>query len=207
MWDQWSTDTYDGQTAELITIQGCCGDDVHAYVVRPNGDGPYPGIVLVHHLPGWDEFYRETARRLADHGYVVICPNLYERFGHGTPEDVAAKARGEGGVSDDCVLADCEAALGYLEGPLQLLRQGGDHRHLLRRSALLLWWPADPRASSAVVDCWGGNVSMAPESLTEKQPVAPHRLHQGPLVSRPGAFRQRRPEARRRTRWTSWRRP
>ena len=103
MWDQWSTDTYDGLTAELITIEGYGGDDVHAYVARPNGAGPYPGIVLVHHLPGWDEFYRETARRLADHGYVVICPDLYERFGHGTPEDIAAKARGEGGVSDDSV--------------------------------------------------------------------------------------------------------
>ena len=116
MWDQWSTDSYDGLTAELITIEGYGGDDVHAYVARPNGAGPYPGIVLVHHLPGWDEFYRETARRLADHGYVVICPDLYERFGHGTPEDIAAKARGEGGVSDDSVLGDCQAALGYLNG-------------------------------------------------------------------------------------------
>ena len=111
MWDQWRTDTYDGMTAELISIKGYQGDEVHAYFARPNGTGPYPGIVLVHHLPGWDEFYRETARRFAEHGYVVICPDLYERFGHGTPEDVAAKARGEGGVADDSVVRDCQAAL------------------------------------------------------------------------------------------------
>ena len=83
MWDQWSTDTYEGMKAELITIKGYQGDDVHAYFARPNGPGPYPGVVLIHHLPGWDEFYRETARRFADHGYSVVCPDLYERFGHG----------------------------------------------------------------------------------------------------------------------------
>ena len=172
MWDQWSTDIYDGLTAELITIEGYGGDDVHAYVARPNGAGPYPGIVLVHHLPGWDEFYRETARRLADHGYVVICPDLYERFGHGTPEDIAAKARGEGGVSDDSVLGDCQAALGYLNGLSNCSGKvgiigtcsGGRHSYLVACRS---------EGFSAVVDCWGGNVSMAPGSLTEKQPVAP----------------------------------
>ena len=27
-----------------------------------------PGIVAVHHLPGWDEFYRESCERPARHG-------------------------------------------------------------------------------------------------------------------------------------------
>jgi carboxymethylenebutenolidase len=34
-----------------------------------------PGIVAVHHLPGWDEFYREFCERLARHGYGVVCPD------------------------------------------------------------------------------------------------------------------------------------
>ena len=94
MWNDWSTDAYDGMIAELISMKGDGGDTVNAYLSRPLGPGPYPGIVLVHHLPGWDELYREMARRLSQHGYVVICPNLYQRFGHGTPEEVAAMARG-----------------------------------------------------------------------------------------------------------------
>ena len=52
MWNQWRTDSYDGMTAEMITIKGYQGDDVHAYVARPNGAGPYPGVVLVHPPPG-----------------------------------------------------------------------------------------------------------------------------------------------------------
>jgi carboxymethylenebutenolidase len=59
----------------------------------------------VHHLPGWDEFYREFAERLARHGYSVICPDLYCRFGHGTPDDVAARVRSAGGVPDNSVVA------------------------------------------------------------------------------------------------------
>ena len=89
-------------------------DTINAYLSRPMGPGPYPGIVLVHHLPGWDELYREMARRFSEHGYVVICPTLYQRFGHGTPVEVAARARGEGGVSDASVVGDCTAAMDYL---------------------------------------------------------------------------------------------
>jgi carboxymethylenebutenolidase len=48
-------------------------------------------------MPGWDEFYRGFSERLARHGYSVICPDLYCRLGHGTPDDVAAKARSLGG--------------------------------------------------------------------------------------------------------------
>lgn len=71
-------------------------------------------MVLVHHLPGWDEFYRETARRVAEHGYVAICPNLYHRSGHGTAEDVAATVRAAGGVPDDQVVGDVEASAAHL---------------------------------------------------------------------------------------------
>ena len=59
------------------------------------------GIVLLHHMPGWDEFYRETARRMAQHGYLTICPNLYARLGTGTPDDATAQARSAGAPTDD----------------------------------------------------------------------------------------------------------
>ena len=95
----------------MITYPGGNGDEIHAWLARLGGDGPAPGIVAVHHLPGWDEFYREFAERLARHGYIVICPDLYCRFGHGTPDDVAASVRSQGRVRDDSVVADCAAAL------------------------------------------------------------------------------------------------
>ena len=100
MWNTQTTDSIEGMSVDIIQISGYANDRIHAYFGRPNSPGPHPGIVLVHHMPGWDEFFRETARRFVDHGYLVISPNLYERFGHGTPPDVAAAVRADGGVSD-----------------------------------------------------------------------------------------------------------
>ena len=71
MWNSFRTDDPDGLTAEVITYPGGGGDEIHAYVARPM-NASRPGIVVVHHLPGWDEFYREFSDRLARHGYNVI---------------------------------------------------------------------------------------------------------------------------------------
>src|SRR3989304_9687837 len=101
MWNQFRTDEIQGMLAETVNITGYKGDAIHAYVSRPAGNGPFPGVILFHHAPGWDEFYRETARRFSQHGYLAISPNLYERFGHGTPGEVAGKARAAGGGPGD----------------------------------------------------------------------------------------------------------
>ena len=172
MWNQRRTDEFEGMTTELVTISGHGGDAVSAYLARPSGDGPYPGVVLVHHMPGWDELYREFTRRMADHGFAAISPNLYERFGHGTPEDVAAHARSEGGIADDVAVADFEAAREYLGGQsycsgkvgIMGTCSGGRHAYLAA---------CRTQGFGAVVDLWGGNVVMPAERLTEKQPTAP----------------------------------
>jgi carboxymethylenebutenolidase len=85
-------------TCENVTIKGDKGTPITAYVAKPSGPGPFPGVVLVHHLPGWSEFYNETTRRFAHYGYLTICSNLYERAGQGNPDDVAAKVRADGGI-------------------------------------------------------------------------------------------------------------
>jgi carboxymethylenebutenolidase len=114
VWDSFRTDEQRGLVAGVTTYRAGNDDLIHAYVARPEGPGPFPGVVLVHHLPGWDEMYREMARRLADHGHTVISPDLYCRDGHGTPDDVAATVRARGGPRDDDVVADCAAARDWL---------------------------------------------------------------------------------------------
>lgn len=172
MWNQQRTDAFRGIITRIITIQGYDDDDVHVYTARPSEPGPHPGIVLVHHLPGWDEFYRETARRFADHGYIVLCPDLYERFGHSTPENVTAKVRGDGGVKDDSVLGDCKAAFDYLNamddcnGRIGIIGTCSGGRHSYLAACRLAGF-------SAAVDCWGGGVVASSDRLTPAQPVAP----------------------------------
>jgi carboxymethylenebutenolidase len=168
----YTTDQYEGMLAETTTFPGFGGELINAYLARPLGSGPFPGMLVIHHMPGWDEWYRETTRKFAHHGFVAISPNLYFREGHGSPEDVAAKARASGGVSDEQVLGDLEGALRTLHS-LPLLNgkvgvfgtcSGGRHAYL---AACRL------QGINAAVDCWGGRVVMTKEELTDKQPVAP----------------------------------
>ena len=105
---------YEGMLAETISIAGNKGETISAYFARPLGPGPFPGIVLIHHAPGWDEWYREATRRFAHHGYAAISPNLYHRAGEGSSDDVAAKVRADGGVPDAQVIGDTEGAVAWL---------------------------------------------------------------------------------------------
>lgn len=167
------TDMYEGMLAETIVLQGARGDMINAYFARPLGPGPYPGIVLIHHLPGWDTWYREATRKFAHHGYLALSPNLYCREGHGTPEDVAAKVRGAGGVPDDQVVGDVAGALAilrglpYCNGKVGVFGTCSGGRHVVLAASRI------PGGFDAAVDCWGGRVVMAQEDLTPKQPVAP----------------------------------
>jgi carboxymethylenebutenolidase len=171
MWNAFRTDTEGGIVAGVSRITGGGGDPIHAYIARPDGTGPYPGVVMMHHAPGWDEFYREFARRFAEHGYIAIVPNLYERFGHGTPDDVAAAARGAGGVSDDSVVGDAQAALGWVtshptsNGKVGVIGTCSGGRHALLVASRVPGF-------GAVADLWGGNVVVPPDRLTPNQPVA-----------------------------------
>ena len=166
------TDMYEGMLAETVTVTGHHGDAIGAYFARPLGEGPFPGVVLIHHLPGWDEFYRETTRRFAHHGYAAISPNLYHREGHGTPEDVAAMVRADGGVPDEQVVGDVVASARVLRGlptsngKVGLIGtcSGGRHTVLVASRSTEF---------DAAVDCWGGRVVMPEDELTEKLPVAP----------------------------------
>jgi carboxymethylenebutenolidase len=171
MWNSFATDARDGITSEVITYTGGNGDQVHAYVSQPNGDGPRPGIVAVHHMPGWDEFYREFSDRLARHGYTVICPDLYCRYGHGTPDDIAAKVRGEGGVPDDSVVGDLTAAREWLlaqpasNGKVGIIGTCSGGRHALLTASRTPGF-------NAVADLWGGGVVASQEELSPARPVA-----------------------------------
>jgi carboxymethylenebutenolidase len=172
VWNSFRTDEPAGLVAGVTSYRAGYDDLIHAYVARPEGPGPYPGVVLVHHLPGWDEIYREMANRLAGHGHTVIAPDLYCRSGHGTPDDVAAAVRAQGGPPDDQVVADCAAARDWLRslptsnGRVGIMGSCSGGRHALLAAS------RSP-GFDAVVDLWGGGVVVDPDKATSQRPVAP----------------------------------
>jgi carboxymethylenebutenolidase len=163
---------YEGMIAETISISGHNGDTISAYVARPLGAGPFPGVVLIHHNPGWDEFYREMTRKFAHHGYAAISHNLFHRAGEGRSDDVAAKVRAEGGIPDAQTIGDTEGAVKWLRAQPWLTGKVGVIGSC-SGGRLAFLYACHTKSIDAVVELWGGRVVMKKEELTPKMPVAP----------------------------------
>jgi carboxymethylenebutenolidase len=163
---------YEGMIAETISTSGHNGDTISAYVARPLGAGPFPGVVLIHHNPGWDEFYREMTRKFAHHGYAAISHNLFHRAGEGRSDDVAAKVRAEGGIPDAQAIGDTEGAVKWLRAQPWLTGKVGVIGSC-SGGRLAFLYACHTKRIDAVVELWGGRVVMKKEELTPKMPVAP----------------------------------
>ena len=102
-------------SARTVRISGHGGDEVEAYLARPDGDAARGGVVVIHHLPGYDRATKEITRRFAELGYDAICPNLYSREAPGAaPDDAAATVRAQGGVPDQRLIGDVGGAAAHL---------------------------------------------------------------------------------------------
>jgi carboxymethylenebutenolidase len=168
---------YDAMIAESVRIPGAGGDPVEAYLARPLAPGPFGGVVVIHHMPGYDESTKEIARRFAVNDYNALCLNLYSREAPGaSPDDAAAAVRAKGGVPDEQVVGDVDGAARYLRGLTSSNGKvgtigycsGGRHSFLAAVSL-----PLD-----AAVDCYGAFVVESPPAGLE--------LKVGPLVDRAG---------------------
>ena len=107
----------DAMRAETVSITGAGGDAIEAYLAQPLDRAPVGGVVVIHHMPGYDEQTKEITRNFAAHGYLAVCPNLYVREAPGaSPDDAAATARAQGGVPDDRLVGDVGGAADYLRG-------------------------------------------------------------------------------------------
>ncbi|HEV3055320.1 MAG TPA: dienelactone hydrolase family protein [Solirubrobacteraceae bacterium] len=105
----------DSMTAQTVVINGYDGDEVQAYLARPDAEGPRGGMIVIHHMPGYDRGSKEIVRRFAELGYDAIMPNLYWRVAPGAaPDDAAATARALGGVPDAQLIGDTADAAAYL---------------------------------------------------------------------------------------------
>jgi carboxymethylenebutenolidase len=54
------------------------GRERSGHLVAPPGDGPWPGVVVLHELFGLTDDIRALADRVAAFGYLTIAPDLYD---------------------------------------------------------------------------------------------------------------------------------
>ena len=161
--------------AGTVSIVGHEGAELEAYLARPLVDRPRGGVVVIHHLPGYDDPTKEIVRRFAARGYAAVCPNLYSREGAGvSPDDQAAAARAKGGVPDEQLVGDVAAAAAHLNsldhanGRIGVIGfcSGGRQAFLAACSLQI----------DAAVDCYG--------AFVVKNPPTEFPLKAGPLISK-----------------------
>lgn len=81
------------------------------YLARPQGRGPWPGVVVVHEAFGADEVMRRAADRLAAAGYLAVLPDLYTEGGRMSCMIATMRAMWSGRGR---AIADLEAARQWL---------------------------------------------------------------------------------------------
>ena len=154
---------YDAVLSETVTVTGHGGDAIEAYAARPLTPGPVGGVVVIHHLPGYDRQTKEFTRSLAVGGFNAVMPNLYSREAPGAePSDAMAAARAQGAIpiADERVVAEVAGAIDYLKGLSNANGKVGVIGHCSggRQSFLAaVSLPLD-----AAVDCYGGFVVGTP---------------------------------------------
>ena len=147
--------------ADTIHFEAFMGDSVEAYLAQPIAEGAIGSVVVIHHLPGYDEATKEMTRNFAAHGYNAICVNLYSRDAPGAScDDAAAIVRAQGGVPDERLVGDVGAAAEYLRAlPDSNSKVGvigycsGGRQSLLSACSLRF---------EAAVDCYGAFVVEDP---------------------------------------------
>jgi carboxymethylenebutenolidase len=104
----------DAFLSQTITI-GTGDGEIEAYAALVQDAAPRGGVVVIHHMPGYDEPSKEITRRFAAMGYNAVMPNLYWRDAPGAaPDDAAATARANGGVPDERLTIDVQGGADYL---------------------------------------------------------------------------------------------
>ncbi|MDQ3905220.1 MAG: dienelactone hydrolase family protein [Actinomycetota bacterium] len=172
----------DAMKAETVSITGHGGDQIEAYLARPIEGGPCGGVVVIHHMPGYDWATKEIVRRFAAEGFSALCPNLYSREAPGAdPDDAAATVRAAGGVPDERLVGDVAGAVEHLKsfdnanGKIGIIGYcSGGRQAFLAACSLTV---------DAVVDCYGAFIvnEPPPGRPIHVQPV----LHLSPRLSAP----------------------
>ena len=99
--------------ARMLTLEQ---DGIPGYMAHPQGPGQRPGVLMVHHAHGVTADYKIDAYRLAQLGFNVLVPSLFNMFGVSGTNHIGAGAELQAKHGDGEFLGKMEEAWQYLIG-------------------------------------------------------------------------------------------
>ncbi len=126
-----------GLTIADVTYPAPDGFALPAYVARPEGDGPFPVVIVASEIFGVHAYIQDICRRLARAGYAAIAPAFFVR------------------VEDPAPLADM-TRIREIVGAARYEQVMGDVAATLDWASQQLWANSDKVGITGY--CWGGKV-------------------------------------------------
>lgn len=127
----------EGLATGMVSYPSADDFDLPAWVARPEGDGPFPVVIVVSEIFGLHAYIQDVCRRLAKAGYVAIAPAFFVR------------------VEDPAPLADMQR-IQAIVGAAGYEQVMGDINATLEWASGQLWANTDKVGITGF--CWGGKV-------------------------------------------------
>ncbi|MEH3133120.1 MAG: dienelactone hydrolase family protein [Mycolicibacterium neoaurum] len=159
-------------TDTITTADGSC----RVTVATPDGDGPWPAVVMYPDAGGARRTFDEMAAQLAEYGYVVLVPDVYYRQADWAPFDMATVFGDEAerrrlfglmkALTPDIMAADAAAFFDYLGARPDVAgeRFGTTGYCMGGRTSLIIAERLPVRVATAMSFHGGGLVTDEPDS-------------------------------------------
>lgn len=136
---------------DTVTVDG---GEMRVYVSAPDGASSAPGVIVIQHAGGVDDFVQGMCDRYASEGFVAVSPDLYHREEPDSKDDPMTRMNR---LRDKTVELDVNAAMDHAKSLPEIdgARLGITGYCMGGRVTYLMAARSD--AFKAAVDCWGGN--------------------------------------------------
>lgn len=99
-------------SGEMVTFPND-STDVTGYIARPQGEGQFPGVIVIQEWWGLVPHIKNVAERFAQEGFIALAPDLYHGQTATEPDRAMQLARS---MAWDSALHDLRASAKYLKG-------------------------------------------------------------------------------------------
>jgi carboxymethylenebutenolidase len=145
--------------------------DLPGYFARPQGNGPFPIIVVIEEIFGVHEYIKDVCRRFAKLGYAAVAPELYARVGDLSKMTDAAQIMSQviSKAPDATLMSDLDRAAAFAAANHGDLNRLGVNGFCRGGRAVWLYATHNPGLKAAVA--WYGQVAGRTSPIQPKNPI------------------------------------
>lgn len=168
-------------TSQIIELQTPTGP-MKTAIYQPDGQGPWPAVVVCMDAGGLREAIYEIAERLAQRGYLVAVPDFYHALGH--PLDLLPEAERAGADAFWKIFADATVRAQFFT---RFFGVATDYKNVEQNLGAVLQYLENNKQVNGKIGttgyCMGGNISFRAATIFGERITATASFHGGFLAT------------------------